>query len=205
MGRVRSVNEGFVEMANPHSWLLAARNLHEQALFLYGQRGRSQLRCIDFRTNVSKTWDDVNKSVFLLGGFALENAIKSFLVYENPQWISNGKLSKHLRSHSLTSLQKQSSLIPYKKRYISVLQQFEEGLESWARYPCSLCVATSMDEEVMRHDVWSGYDRLMRAYVNRLETLLAHGWNGPHGFYGRWSFETSPQRPSTASRETGSY
>jgi hypothetical protein len=138
----------FVEMANPHSWLLAADNLHQQAILLYSQRGQSVMHITDMKSGIIKTRDGTNKSVFLLGGFALENAIKSFLVYENPQWISNGKLSKRLRSHSLTKLQKESALIPFKNRYLGVLLQFEEGLDSWARYPCSLSSATSMTNEL---------------------------------------------------------
>lgn len=126
---VAGVDVRFVEMANPHSWLLAADNLHLQALLLYSRQGQSALTLKDFKTGVVKTWDSTNKAVFLLGGFALENVIKSFLVYENPRWISNGKLSKRLRSHSLTKLQKQSSLIPFKNRYLGVLEQFEEGLK----------------------------------------------------------------------------
>jgi hypothetical protein len=160
---VAGVNVRFVEMANPHSWLLAADNLHLQALLLYSRQGQSTLTLTDFKAGVVKTWDSTNKAVFLLGGFALENAIKAFLVYENPHWISNGKLSKRLRSHSLTKLQKQSSLIPFKNRHLGVLEQFEEGLESWARYPCGLSLATSMVEGIMQHDLWSGYIRLMRA------------------------------------------
>jgi hypothetical protein len=186
---VQDVNVRFVEMANPHSWLLAADNLHQQAILLYSRQGQSVLRYTDFKSNIERTWDSTNKSVFLLGGFALENVIKSFLVYENPNWISNGKLSKRLRSHSLTMLRKQSSLIPFKNRYLGVLQQFEEGLESWARYPCSLSVATSVDEGIMGHDLWLRYLRLMRACGNRLKELLSREWHGPHGFYGRWTFE----------------
>jgi hypothetical protein len=179
----------FVEMASPHSWLLAADNLHQQAILLYSQRGQSAMTLTDMTTGNITAWDGTNKSVFLLGGFALENAIKSFLVYENPQWISNGKLSKRLQSHSLTMLQKESSLVPFKNRYLGVLQQFEEGLNSWARYPCSLSGATSMDEGIMRHDLWSGYLRPMRAYGNRLATLLSREWHGPHGFYGQYTFK----------------
>ena len=98
-------NKRFVEeFANPHSWLMMADNLHEQAQHLYGRRGKLAYTRID-RQGMRKTWDGTNKSVFLIGGFALENAIKSFLVYENPQWVSNGALAKDLKSHSLTSLQ----------------------------------------------------------------------------------------------------
>jgi hypothetical protein len=122
--------------ANPHSWLLAADDLHEQALAQYRRRDGSVLMIR--QDGETKSWDRVDKSIFLLGGFALENAIKAFLVYENPEWVANGKISRHLQSHSLTKLQARSKLIPYKKRHVAVLEGFEAGLESWARYPCAL-------------------------------------------------------------------
>jgi hypothetical protein len=135
-------NARFVDIANPHSWLLTAGNLHDQALHLYSRQGQSMLTQTDRQNRVLMSRDGVNKSVFLLGGFALENAIKSFLVYENPDWVQNGTLSRQLRSHSLTSLQKKSAHIPFKNKYRRVLQQFEDGLDSWARYPCSLYAVT---------------------------------------------------------------
>ena len=99
-------------------------------LFAYdGQRGRGMTHFSDLRSGDTQTWDNIDKSVFLLGGFALENAIKAFLVYENPHWISNGRLSRSLRSHSLTGLQRQSAQIPFKSRYAWVLRGFEEGLK----------------------------------------------------------------------------
>jgi len=142
----------------------------------------------DGQNRVLATWDGINKSVYLLGGFALENAIKSFLVYENPHWISNGSLSRRLRSHSLTSLQKQSALIPFKRQHLIVLQEFEDSIESWARYPCALSVADSMDQRIIRPTLWNGYIKLMSAYGKRLQKMLSGAWNGPHGFYGRWTF-----------------
>lgn len=181
-------NVRFVELASPHSWLRVADNLHGQALHLYSRQDQSATTLEDFKNSVRKTWDDTNRSVFLLGGFALENAIKAFLVYENPNWISNGKLSRLLKSHSLTSLQKQSSLIPFKNRYIGVLRQFEEGLESWARYPCSVSAVGAMDEPILQPDLWQGYTRLMRAYGNRMKKLLSSSWHGPHGYYARYEF-----------------
>lgn len=141
------------------------------------------------RNGVVATWDLVDKSVFLLSGFALENAIKSFLVYENPQWISNGRLARQLRSHSLTSLQRQSTQIPFKNRFIWVLEQFEDGLESWARYPCSLSVESSTYERAMEVELWRGYVRLMRAYGNRMADLLSHEWHGPNEFRGSWTLK----------------
>jgi hypothetical protein len=56
---------------------------------------------------------EIDKPVFSLGSFALENAIKAFLVYENPSWVSNGRLSGRLKSHKLTQLQQLSKHIPW--------------------------------------------------------------------------------------------
>jgi hypothetical protein len=110
-------NKRFVEdFANPHSWLMMADNLHEQATEIYEGRSRSAIITkVNANREILQQTRAVDKSVFLLGGFALQNAIKAFLVYENPAWISNGRLSGKLRSHKLTGLQKLSKQIPYKK------------------------------------------------------------------------------------------
>jgi hypothetical protein len=184
---MKSTGEKFTEIANPHSWLLAADNLHAQAKNLYREQGQRMLTFVS--SDGSEISSDLSdKSVYLLAGFALENAIKSFLVYENPHWRSNGKLSKQLRSHSLVSLHRKSELIPYRNKYIWVLDAFEQGLESWARYPCGLSYETSLKEGHISPKLWEGYLRLMKAYGNKMTHLLRGGWVGPHEFSGRWKF-----------------
>ncbi len=181
-------NKRFVEeFANPHSWLLTADNLHEQATAIYAGRAYSSIRTkIDANNIVLKQTRGIDRSIFLLSGFALENAIKAFLVYENPHWVSNGRLSKNLKSHSLTALQSRSKLVPYKKQHISILKAFEDGLDSWFRYPCALTIEESKEEGHLYDNLWHGYSAVMRAYGRNLTTLLGKGWEGPHGFYGRW-------------------
>ncbi|MGX5830350.1 hypothetical protein [Mesorhizobium sp. 43Arga] len=187
--RERDVNYEFAMNANPHSWLLAADSLHHQAIALASKEPKGLLIQRDGEGRVIGQWDESNKAVFLLGGFALENAIKAFLVYEHPHWISNGKLAKNLRSHSLTGLHAQSALIPYKTRHRGALAAFEQGLESWARYPCALSVEESEPEPAMSAAIWAGYQFLMQAYGRRLQRLLSQSlWKGPHGFHGRWTF-----------------
>ena len=185
----KNANHQFVQdMANPHLWLITADDLHTQAVATYARHGQS-LMTRRAREGASLTWDGVNRSVFLLGGFALENVLKSFLVYENPHWISNGKLSGNLKMHKLTRLQEQSKLVPFPKKYRWVLKEFEDGLESWARYPCGLTATESKDHRIMQKRVWNGYLFLMEAYGKRLTTLLSEQWNGPHDFRGSWSFQ----------------
>lgn len=176
------------EFANPHSWLLAADDLHEQALAQYRRRDG---KIIMIRASgEAKSWDRVDKSIFLLGGFALENAIKAFLVYENPDWVSGGRLSHYLKSHSLTKLQSRSKSIPYKNRHIDVLRGFESGLESWARYPCALTLDRTKQADSLAPELWGGYRRVMSAYGRKLRELLSKkGWSGPHGFSGKWRFD----------------
>lgn len=179
----------FAQLANPHSWLLVADNLHTQALHLqHSQRGNAIWTRIE-SDGWRNSWDATNRAVFLLGGFALENAIKAFLVYENPEWISNGRLARPLRSHSLVGLQEQSEFVPNKNRYVWVLEEFEDGLESWARYPCALNAEESDDEALMDDDLWVAYLKLMKSYGNRLTKLLSKPWRGPHGTGGQWTFE----------------
>lgn len=175
------------EFANPHSWLLTADNLHEQATAIYAGRAYSSITTkVDANNIILQQNRGIDKSVFLLSGFALENAIKAFLVYENPHWVSNGRLSTNLRSHSLMTLQSRSKLAPYKTCHISILKTFEDGLDSWFRYPCALTVEASKEEGHLYDHLWRGYSAVMRAYGRKLAALLGKGWHGPHGFYGRW-------------------
>src|SRR5699024_6263222 len=120
--------------------------------------------------------------------FALENCIKSFLVYENPQWISNGQLSRQLKSHSLTALASNTQQLPYPQRGRWVLDAFEEGLDSWARYPCGLTATASGEEGVLTEHLWSEYLNLMRSYGIRLQSMLERTWRGPHGFVIHYEF-----------------
>jgi len=75
-------NKRFVDdYANPHSWLLTAENLHDQATEMYRRRDQSSiLTKTNAKQEVVQQTRGVDKPIFLLGGFALENAIKAFLV-----------------------------------------------------------------------------------------------------------------------------
>jgi hypothetical protein len=190
MSKVKSPEHIFVQQKScPHAWYLVMDSLHDQAVFLYGNAsGSAVMHQNDGKGQLISTIDLSHKSVFLLAGFALENAIKAFLVYENPQWISNGRLSGNLRSHDLQKLEKQSRLIPHQGRRTQILRAFQDGLESWARYPCSLVMEDTRDEAVLTLPLWLSYRRLIRTYERRLRQLMESPWKGPHGFEGTYHF-----------------
>jgi len=125
--------------------------------------------------------------VILLAGFALENIIKAYLIYEYPEFVQNGFLSKKIQTHELTKLAKRSSHLPYQSRSVNTLSYYEDGLESWARYPCGLNWAQTKEQNILSKKVWKNYMWLMRAYESRFKKLILKGWKGPHKFDG--SFE----------------
>ena len=177
----------FANMANPHSWLMLADNLFKQAVVLNNRKGSEFITMTDGQGRRMR-WDAVDRSMFLLAGFALENAIKAFLVYENPSWVADGKLDWKLRSHRLVKLKNRSKLIPMPIRSETMLSVFEDGLESWSRYPCGLTAELTDHQRWFTPELWASYCDLMRRYGGRLQKLLIKGWKGPHGQFGRWSF-----------------
>lgn len=179
----------FEYKANPHSWLLVADDLHQQAVTLHSVSGQEFLTRRLSSGDDELTRDRSHRAVFLLCGFALENSIKAFLVYENPELIANAKLASQLQSHKLTKLSRQSVLLPYRQRGQWVLEAFEDGLDTWARYPCGLWNSTSKDEAILTEQVWRWYRRLIAAHGRKLEDLLKKGWRGPHEFKGRFRFQ----------------
>ncbi len=180
--------ESFLDKANPHGWLLVAENLFEQACELHRTKSAMIIHT-DFRDGKRIERFTANRSMFLLGGFSLENAIKAFLVYENPGWLSNGQMSKRLRSHKLLELKNQSTKIPYPNKYDKTISAFEDGLETWARYPCGLNFQDSGSETLLNEQLWIRYENLMKAYIKRMEALLSVGWNGPNGYCCSFEFK----------------
>jgi hypothetical protein len=174
-----------VRAADPHQWVLTADDLHTQAVTLRQWHGRGQITH-SVPGQIPVTWDDTNRSTFLLGAFALENAIKAFLVYEHPDYVANGYLSREICSHELVSLSKLSSHIPYRHRDAWVLASFEAGNESWMRYPCGRNANALQPQAQMTDKLWAAYRRVARGYGRNLKRLLKAGWTGPHGEGGRW-------------------
>ncbi|ACV26231.1 hypothetical protein [Kangiella koreensis] len=179
-------NLEFVYHANPHSWFLVADDLHSQAEKLMNSFGNGSLTRRDNRTGKTESWDNTSRSAFLLASFALENVLKAFLIYENPGWISNGNLSKKLRTHDLTALAEHSKFLPYKEKSLKILREFNEGNESWARYPCGLNKDKTVAPSKMTTKLWSRYLWLIGAFAKRLVKLLRKYWKGPHGFHGKY-------------------
>lgn len=182
------MSEKFAYSAHPYCWMSVADDLYTQAAFLRKRQHVGELIRTGTGLPIAR-WRADDRAVFLLAAFSAENAIKAFLVYENPNWISNGKLAKPLRSHRLVSLRDQSKEIPFKRRYTWVLNSLGDGIDSWARYPCGLSAGQSEDLQTVTEEFWEAYNILMLAYARKMKSLLRRRWNGPHGIVCSFSFK----------------
>ena len=153
----------FANSAMPVNWYEVAKLLHENAVQLHTSRQGYVVRSVNGK---AFTRPASNRSVFLLAAFALENLIKAFLIYENPNFIEGGTLSRALRSHRLSTLQKKCKWIPSPKRTLHVFETLEVGVNSWARYPCSLSASQETDELIVTPEFWSEYNEYLNFTVN---------------------------------------
>lgn len=182
----------FELVASPPGWYEVAKGLNEQAAVLY----RDQSTLIQFTNHKGVTHSryGTNRGVFLLAGFSVENLLKAFLIYENPAYISRGMLANQLRTHQLTKLWQTSRFVPYKNRYIGTVAALEDGLESWARYPCGLTYNGKSFENEMTEKLWSSYNGMFASCSKRLEHLLTKGFETSSGERNYMHYEHSAKR-----------
>jgi hypothetical protein len=188
-GILKSQAEIFLEYANPHAWWLSAHDLHDQTKEAYIRRGKSKLTKIDAEGKVLFHLDGIDRSCFLLGGFSLENIIKSLVVFENPNFVANSKLAKELKSHDLLSLAQMVSHFTLTQGEIDLVGIFSKATVSWARYPCALNFHETKSASHFTADVYETYELLFARLDKATKESLAKGWTGPFGFYGKFKFD----------------
>lgn len=84
--------------------------------------------------------DSINKPLHLLAGFAIENILKALIIFENPSYVSGGRLARCLLSHNLTALSEQANADKIHQYLGRICLILESGLTTWARYPSEASV-----------------------------------------------------------------
>jgi hypothetical protein len=74
---------------------------------------------------------------------------------------------------------------------MKTLRYFEDGIESWARYPCGLNWAQTKSQKILDKKIWNNYLWLMRAYEKRIKKIFSQRWIGPHKFDGSFQVNGS--------------
>jgi hypothetical protein len=177
----------FAKAAHPLNWYEVAKLMHDNATALHDMPQGT----ITYNDGVkSITRPTSNRSVFLLSAFAMENLLKAYLIYENSNYIKDGKLKKQLlNGHSLSKLQKKCKKIPAPKRSLHIFEKLEIGVNSWARYPCATSIERESDECAVTPEFWEDYNKVFDLYSKKLEKLLSKKWKDPYGEVGYVKFD----------------
>lgn len=131
----------FVRDASPQNWLGYSCELEDAASQLWDTRGDSMEVTLLHKSDAS---DQITKQLTnprayaLLAGFALENSLKAQLIVEQPAFVTNAKLHKPLKTHSLTGLMDRLNDLQFTDEERRVAETCESAIPYWGRYPVPL-------------------------------------------------------------------
>lgn len=115
--------------------------------------------------------------------------IKSIVVFENPDVISNCRLDKKLQTHNLTNLAEMTTNFTPSIAEIELFKIFSAAAVSWARYPCALNFQQSNDVIQFNASLNEAYEFLFASLDSIAKELLKSGWTSPIGDYNECTFE----------------
>lgn len=130
----------FIVDGAPGEWLSFAEELMNAAEILWEQNGgpvRSEIIYDKIKVIESKKVSSISRPYFLLVGFAIENLLKGFIVFDDPSTITSGRV-KRIKSHKITNLVKEISEIRLSETELDLCLKIEEAIPYWGRYPIPL-------------------------------------------------------------------
>lgn len=168
----------FVQRAGPSEWNDYAREIKDSLDILWKERDRflkvsSRRNQILKKPTISRTW-------LLLASFSIENLLKGILIYENPNYISNGSLSKKVSHHRLSVLTEEIDSISLTDDELEVIEVLESCLPYWGRYPIPKKAHEIENEIVASSDFKSIFEFLFNRLDKHIYDSIKYGWEGPH-------------------------
>lgn len=128
--------------ADPINWLSKAEELKRSALILadvfFQDMDMVRKYSSEYQTKESSDVvlpkGDTMSQFMLLAGFALENVFKAYVIYKNPNLVSNGRIEGILKDHNLVKLAHHADieLNPEEERFCELA--FNATI-SFGRYP----------------------------------------------------------------------
>ena len=141
----RSKLSKFIIDGAPTEWFSYAEELMEAAELLWQKSNSVESEIIyteiENKKNQiveSRKISAISRTYFLLVGFAIENLLKGYIVLNTPSTITQGKISKKLKSHKITNLVKEISEINLSNEELEICKKIEEAIPYWGRYPIPL-------------------------------------------------------------------
>ena len=183
-----SEEEEFFRYSNPHSWLLLADDLYDQAVLIMEGRGQSHVTRPGEDGTIQLKLDRADRAVILLPGFAIENVPKGMALFCSPEHLKDARLSKaFVAGHNLNKLADASgiSLNEDERKAIAIVS---EGPVSWASYPCAPDLARSKDVPNIDEKMLGTLLRIFKSVRMALMKRLESGWYSHPGLYAKFKF-----------------
>lgn len=172
-------NQIFVMKAAPDQWVDIAGEIKSSMDYLWEkeQWGKivnySDLNGLKEKSPISRTW-------ILLAGFALENLIKGTIIAQNPNYISNGRLSNKVSNHKLLELSNAIHDFTLGKDEQDLLNILESCILSWGRFPIPKKIEDLEEEVPANLDIKNIFDSFYTRLDRFLYDILKEDWQGPH-------------------------
>lgn len=180
--------QAFIRNAMPGEWLSVAQELHDAATLVWSCRDEAarleaeeQLQSDGVISPEVHTLPGINRSYFLLAGFALENAVKGLLIAQNPEYISQGELRGGLATHRLTTLIARIPDLALSDSEATLCHALEAAIPSWGRYPVPKRPRDLTKEIPATRELWSVYTQLFSRVARKLYVAIRDGWDSGVG------------------------
>lgn len=177
----------FIVDGSPDSWLSFAEELMDSAEILWKQNDHSiRSEIIHDKTEIleSRKISSISRPYFLLIGFAIENLLKGFIVFDDPTTITSGKI-KRIKTHKITNLIKEISYIKLSEEELDICKKIEEAIPYWGRYPIPLEVSDITPDI----GITSETRKIINDMYGRLASILYQkvkdGWESGTGEYSK--------------------
>ncbi|MFO7744819.1 MAG: hypothetical protein R6V36_05485 [Psychroflexus sp.] len=182
----------FVQRADPSEWCEYGNEIKETLDILWEQKNNYLKLSYDGSRGLTIKKPSISRSWLLLSSFAIENLLKSTVIYEHPEYISNGRLSSNLTHHRLTDLAEDIRSIKFSDEELELISELEECLPSWGRYPIPKKVdKLKLDAEIIASDDFKEkFDHLFLKLDLHIYESIKKGWSGPHGYKFRGSLRS---------------
>jgi len=182
MAQFSQANIDFVIQASPSNWMHYANELKTSLDILWKENNSALILNYKSSSNLISKKKSISRPWLLLASFVIENLFKGLLIEENPEYISNGRLSRRVTHHRLNEIAGEISDLELSESEIELVSVLQTCLPYWGRYPIPLTTEEIKEETFASTNLHSKFEQLYYKLDLLLYDRIKNGWAGPHSF-----------------------
>jgi hypothetical protein len=187
---ISNKQQEFTLCSSPDNWCSCASELKNAFDILWVHEPEGLITSIGSNKYFYSNKSSLSRACFLLAGYAIENLLKGLLITEHPEYVSQGKLSKGLSHHNLSTLANKITCIKFNSNEQSLLSLLGLYLTNLARYPVPLNSNQLEIEKPFTADIQILFNDLYLKLDKTIYSLTKNGWEGAEGISLKSSFRS---------------